>query len=107
MRDVDPADRLHLLLSLFLLLEQLVLTSDVTAVELGGHVLTVRLDRLASDEAAADSSLDRHVELLARNELFELLGHLLAVLIGPVVVNNRREGIDRIARQQHVDLDEL
>ena len=50
----DRTDRLHLLLALFLLLEQLALPRDVTAVTLGRDVLTLGLHRFAADDLAAD-----------------------------------------------------
>src|SRR3954469_271456 len=48
--DLDPADHLHPLLAFLLLLEQLALAGDVTAVALGQHVLADRPDRLAGDD---------------------------------------------------------
>src|SRR6476620_12658879 len=74
-RDLDRADVLHPLLAGLLLLEQLALAADVTAVALGEHVLADRADVLASDHASADGGLDRHLELLARDQLLELAGH--------------------------------
>jgi hypothetical protein len=44
---LDAADHLHALLALLLLLEQLALAGDVTAVALGEHVLADRADVLA------------------------------------------------------------
>src|SRR4051812_4647099 len=75
LRDLDAADHLHPLLALLLLLEQLALAGDVAAVALGKHVFAHRRDRLASDDAGADGGLDRHLELLAWDELLEPLGH--------------------------------
>src|ERR1700677_3066916 len=92
---LDPADVLHLLLALFLLLEQLALAGDVAAVALGQHVLALGLDRLAGHDAPADGGLDRDVEHLARNELPQLLGHLAPVGVGRGPVHDGREGVDR------------
>ena len=49
--DLDATDHLHALLALLLLLEQLPLTADVTAVALGEHILAEGADRLAGDDA--------------------------------------------------------
>src|SRR6185437_12548054 len=75
LRNLDAADHLHSLLALLLLLQQLALTGDVTAVALGEHVLADGADVLARDNPRSDRRLDRHLELLARNELAELAGH--------------------------------
>src|SRR3712207_6914720 len=61
--DLDPPHHLHPLLALLLLLEQLALAGDVTAVALGEHVLADGADVLARDDARADGGLDRHLEL--------------------------------------------
>src|SRR5215470_7320018 len=70
LRNLDRADLLHPLLALLLLLEQLALAGDVTAVALGEHVLALRLHGFARDHARADRRLDRDIE--------ELPGNLLA-----------------------------
>src|SRR5471030_632948 len=70
---LDAADVLHPLLALLLLLEQLPLAADVTAVAFREHVLAAGLHGLARDHARADRGLDRDVEHLARNLLPELL----------------------------------
>src|SRR5690606_33181947 len=51
LRNLDGADALHPLLAFLLLLEQLALTRDVTAVTLRQHVLAQRLHRFASHDA--------------------------------------------------------
>src|SRR5262245_51201607 len=71
LRDLDRADPLHAPLSLFLLLEQLALAADVAAIALGRDVLAQRLHVGARDHARADRRLDRHLVLLARDELLE------------------------------------
>src|SRR3954447_16484249 len=72
LRHLDAAHHLHPLLAFLLLLEQLALAGDVTAVALGQHVLADRPNRLAGDDPAADGRLDRHLELLPRNEFLQL-----------------------------------
>ena len=103
----DAPDRLHLLLAFLLLLQQLALAGDVTAVALGQHVLALGLHRLAGDHLAADRSLDRHVEHLSRDELLELLAHAVAVGEGLVAVDDRAERVGRDAVEQQVDLDQV
>ena len=104
---VHPPDRLHPLLALLLLLQKLALAGDVAAVALGQNVLSHRLDRLASDDPAADGGLDGDLELLAGNELLELLRHLQPVGVRLVFVNDRGEGVDDLVVEQQVDLDEV
>ena len=55
----------------------------------------------------SDRGLYRHLELLARNELFESGGHLVAVGRGPVLVHDRAERVDGLTLQQDVDLDQF
>jgi hypothetical protein len=88
------ADVLHPLLAGLLLLEQLALAGDVTAVALGQDVLADRADVLAGDDPRADGGLDRHLELLPRDEFLELAGHHHAVAVGLVLVDDRRERVD-------------
>src|SRR5258708_15499323 len=107
LRHLYPADLLHLLLAFLLPLEQLALPRDVAAVALGEHVLALRLDRLAGDDPASDRGLYRHVEELARDQLAQLRGHLLPVLVRLVAMHDRGERIDRSRVQQHVDLREV
>src|SRR5436189_6454102 len=91
LRDLDTADLLHALLAFLLALEQLALAGDVAAVALGGDVLPVGLDGLAGDDVRADRGLDRHVVLLARDLLAQLLGQRLADLVGLVAVDDHRQ----------------
>src|SRR4051794_34780109 len=72
LRHFDPTDHLHALLALLLLLQQLALGGDVTAVALGEHVLADRPDVLASDDAGADRGLDGHLEVLPRDQPAQL-----------------------------------
>ena len=87
--DLDAADHLHPLLALLLLLQQLALAGDVAAVALGEHVLADRADGLAGDDPGADRGLDRHLELLARDQLLELAGQHHAVGVRRVLVHDR------------------
>ena len=65
------------LLARLLLLEQLALSRDVTAIALRDHVFTNGAHRRPRDHPAPDRRLDRDGELLARDELLELLGQLV------------------------------
>src|SRR5262245_35759756 len=60
LRDLDLAEAPHLLLSRFLLVEQLALAGDVAAIAFGRHVLAQSADRLSRDHLAADRRLDRN-----------------------------------------------
>src|SRR5580704_14276399 len=99
----DPADVLHALLALLLLLQQLALAGDVPAVALGQHVLALGLDRLAGHDAPADGRLNGHVEQLPRNELAQLLGHTTPVAVGRRAVHNGRERVTGRVVDEDVD----
>src|SRR3712207_993275 len=102
LRHLDAPDLLHALLALLLALEELALAGDVAAVALGRDVLAEGLDGLAGDDVRADRRLDRHVELLARDLLAELLGERPAGRVRLVAVDDHRERVDRVAAQQDV-----
>src|SRR5690348_9447971 len=67
LRNLHGTHHLHALLALLLLLQQLPLTGDVTAVALGEDVLADGADGLAGDHAGADGGLDRYLEGLPRD----------------------------------------
>src|SRR6266702_7845039 len=105
--DLDRSHLLHPLLSFFLLLEQLALLRDVAPIALGGHVLAQRADRLAGDHLGPDRGLDHDLEQLARDQLPQLLGDLLAPLVRLVAVDDDGEGVDRLPVQKHVQLHQV
>src|SRR6478752_4886258 len=107
LRNLHGADLLHALLALLLLLEELALPRDVAAVALGQDVLPERGDGLAGDDLVADRRLDGHLVQLPRDQLLQLLRHLAAVLLRFVPVDNDAEGVDRVAVDEHVELDEV
>src|SRR4029079_12050860 len=72
LRDLHVAHLFHPLLTFLLTLQQLALARYVAPIALGGHVLSQRLHRRAGDDARADRGLDRHLELLLRDELLHL-----------------------------------
>ena len=51
--------------------------------------------------------LDRHLELLARDELLELGRHLAAVGVSGVLVDDHAEGVDHLTVKQDVDPHQL
>jgi len=73
---LDLADLLHFRLALLLFVEELVLTRDVAAIALCGHILSVRRDRRSRDDGAANDTLNRDLELVAGNRF----GKLFAVM---------------------------
>src|SRR5216683_2599124 len=95
LRDLDRSHLLHALLSFFLLLEQLALARHVAPIALGGDVLAQRTDRLAGDHLGPDRGLDHDLEQLARDQLFQLLGDLLAPLVRLVAMDDDRERVYR------------
>ena len=107
LRHLDPAHHFHPLLAFLLLLQQLALAGDVAAVAFREHVLANGPDVLAGDDPGSDGRLDRHLELLPRNELAQLLRHLDAVVVGLVLVDDRAERVDRLSLEQDVDLDQV
>ena len=95
--DFDPANILHSLLALFLLVEQLVLSSDVATVELRSDFHRNRLDYLAGVVVVADSRWDRNVELLPWSRV-PYSGHeLLALRVGEVADAAYRQPIHAFA----------
>ena len=68
----------------FLLLEQLALTRDITAVALGRNVLTYSLDGFAGYDFGSDRCLNGYVKLLARYEFLQFLAHAAAECHGIV-----------------------
>ena len=101
------AEHLHALLAGLLLFEQLALTGDVAAVAFGEHVLAQCTDVLACDDARSDRRLNRDLELLAGNQLAQLLGHHHAVAVCLVTMHDGAERVDLLALDEDVDLDEV
>src|ERR1051325_5671311 len=93
LRDLDPAHGLHPLLAFLLLLQQLALPRDVTAVALGQDVLADRANRFAGDDPRTHRRLDRDLELLPRDQLAQPRRHPVAVAVGRVLVHDRRKRV--------------
>src|ERR1700687_655579 len=107
LRDVDLADALHALFAFFLLFEEFALAGNVAAVALGQNVLADGRNRLAGDHSAADGRLDRHLEHLPRNELSQARHQFASAFKRHFAVNDQRQRIDRFARDQHIQFDEV
>src|SRR5918994_7798291 len=104
---LDAAYLFHPPLPGLLLLEQLALPRHVAAVQLRGHVLAQRLDRLAREHPRSDRRLDRDVEELPRDRLLEPLDEPLAGGVRLVAVDDYRQRVDAVAGEEHVELDEV
>src|SRR5713101_3084674 len=107
LRDLDRTHPLHPSLSFFLLLEQLALAGDVAPVALRQDVFANRRYGLARDHLTADGRLDRHFVQLAGDDRVQLLDQLPALDLSLATVGDQRQGVDRVAGDQHVELDQL
>src|SRR4051794_9271829 len=103
----NPADHLHPFLAFLLFFEQLALPGDVPAIALGQYIFANCPNGFARDYPRANGRLDWNLELLARDEFFQLGGHHDAVGVGLVFMYDRRKGIDRLTVQQEVDFDQI
>src|SRR5215210_7876684 len=104
MRYLHAPDLLHAALALFLLLEQLAFAGYVATVAFGSNVFAVGTNGLACDHALAHRGLHWHLELLAWDQLFELLDECAAALVGLVAVDDDRERVHGVTRDQDLDL---
>src|SRR5918993_444404 len=98
------ADLLHAALALFLLLEELAFAGYVTTVAFGGNVFAVSAYGLAGDHTLAHGGLHRHLELLAGDQLFELLDERASTLVGLAAVDDDGERIDGVTGDEDLDL---
>src|SRR5436190_22515598 len=97
LRDLDLAELTHPLFAFLLLVEQLALAGHVAAIAFGQDVLAQRLDRLASDDAAADRRLDRDLEQLPRDQILEPLAQCSAATLGLAAMQEQGQRVDRLA----------
>src|SRR5215203_848987 len=104
---LDAADLLHAAFALFLLFEELALAGDVAAVALGRYVLAIGAYGLAGDDAFAHSGLYGDLELLAWDQLLELLDQRATAVVGLVTVDDDRERVHGIAGDEDFDLHEV
>jgi len=98
---------LHAFLASFLLFEQLALAAHITTIALGGHVFAYLLDGFTGDDLGSDGGLHGDVELLSGYQLFELLTHAASQVVGIALVGEGGEGINWLAVEEDVELDEL
>jgi len=107
LRHLDRTDGLHALLALLLLLEELALARDVTAVAFCEHILAVRLHGRATDDLVADGSLYGNLELLARDDVPELVAEPTREVVGLVLVHDEGERVNLLASEENVELHEV
>ena len=88
MGHLDIAHLLHSFLAIFLLLEQLSLSGDITSVALRGHVLSERFDGFAGDNSIPNCSLDSHIKLLTVDGLAQALTQHLTSEIRSLLMND-------------------
>jgi hypothetical protein len=107
LRDIHAADALHALLAFFLFFQQFALAGDVAAVAFGGDVLADGFDRLAGDDLAADGRLQRDLEQMPVDLLLQSDQQLPAALLGMVAVHDHAQGVDAVAVDEDVHLDQI
>src|SRR5262249_34631636 len=107
LRDLHATDLLHALLPLFLFFEELARARDVAAVAFGRHVLAERAHRLPRDDLAPNGRLDGDLVLLLRDELLELLRQGPPSRVGPLLVRDDGESVQRLSIHHHVHLDQV
>src|SRR5438552_8724517 len=105
LRDLDRTDTLHSPLAFFLPRKQFAFPGHVTAIAFGKYVLSHGGERLPGDHLAPDRGLDRDLIELARDDRLELLHEAPALGLRLAPVADQRKGIDRLAGDQHVQLD--
>ena len=67
------SDALHASLTLFLLGQHFLLTRYVTAIQAGRDILAVGAEIFAGNELTADGCLQRHLEVLPRNDFLQFI----------------------------------
>src|SRR3989475_5132300 len=107
LRDLDRPHHLHALLALLLLLEELPLAGDVSAVALREHVLALRFHGLARDDLPADRGLDAHVEHLLRDEAAELVHEDATGLLRAPAVGDDRKRVHECSGDENVEAHEV
>ncbi len=107
LRDVDLADALHALFAFFLFFEELAFAGDVSAVAFGENVLSDGGYGFAGDDPAADGGLNGDLKHLPRNEFAQAGDQVAAPLVGLLAMANHGERVDRLAADQHVQLNQV
>src|SRR5687767_7725195 len=91
--DRNAADLFHLLFALLLLVEELALAADVTAIALRSDVLAHFADVVAGDHLATNGGLHRDLEHLRRDDVGELLAQRPALPLGLAPVHDAGKGV--------------
>src|SRR5215211_1914945 len=107
LRYLHAPDLLHAAFAFFLLLEELAFAGDVATVAFGGYVFAVGANGLACDHTLAHGGLHWHLELLAWDQLFELIDECAAALVGLVAVDDDRERVHGVTRDEDLDLHQV
>src|ERR1700682_2971137 len=107
LRDLHFAHPLHPFLPLFLLLEELSLAGDVTAIALGEDVLAQSLHGFAGNDAIADRRLQGHFKHLSRDVLLHLLDEQFPSGERFLLMHDQREGVEGLAVDEDVHLHQV
>src|SRR5215208_2641073 len=107
LRYLHAADLLHAALALFLLFEELAFAGYVATVAFGSNIFAVGANGLACYDTLAHGGLHWYLELLAWDQLFELLDECPAALVGLVAVDDDGERVHGVARDEDLDLHQV
>src|SRR5664280_304989 len=104
--DAHLANLFHLLLTLFLFLEELPFSRDVSTIALGQHVLAQLDNVFARYDLPADRGLQRDFIHLPGNVLPQPLQHRSCNVLDFIFVRDERERVDGRPVDQDIDLGE-
>ena len=99
-------NRLQLLPPLFLLLQQLPPSTHIASMQLGQHILPIRLDRFPRHDVAPHGGLDDDLEELSINVLLELGDPFAARAVHLARVHQSRHRIHRRFVDQELEFDD-
>lgn len=106
-RDPNVRHRSHLLLTIRLLLQQFHPSRYIATVQLGRHILPVRLQRFARQHFAADYRLNGNLNHLARYQILQSQHQIASVRRHLRDVHNATQLVHRVAIQQHAQLHDV
>ena len=107
MGNVDRPHIFHALLAFFLLFKQLAFPSDVSAVALGGHVLSHGFDGFTGNDLSTNGRLQRDFKLVPIDFFLELAQDGPGAVFRAFAVANQAEGFDLFAVHQDLHLGQL
>ena len=81
-------------------LQQLTLSGDIATIAFCRHVLAQGSDGFPCNHLAANRGLDRHLEKMARDELFQFFAHAAPTRLCPVAVHHDRKSVHRFGIHQ-------